>query len=151
MRLVLSLSGWENQSSERLTNLTKTTQGARNRVRNRAREALWLQSSDVHKDLKWESECQARVWRKCAQVEKDNFQGGLFFLKLDITDDEIWTSSETDMIPMLVSRYWYSMTVMQEADTGRGGQRVHRPSQYISLQLPVNTFFKIRSFLKVGI
>lgn len=39
---------WENQSSERLVNLPKVTQGARNGVRNRAREAtLWLQSDGV--------------------------------------------------------------------------------------------------------
>lgn len=46
MRLVLSLSD-EKTHSEKLVNLPKITQRARNRVRNRAREVLSLQSNGV--------------------------------------------------------------------------------------------------------
>ena len=101
-------SGEKKQSSERLINLPKITQGAMNRARNRTRKALWFQSNTI--------------WRESEYVRHGYEEKVLEQKMIKFMYNWWWGKSEPALwtVPTPVSWYWYWTILVQDANIGGG-------------------------------
>ena len=121
---------------ERLINLPKITQGARNRASNRTRKALWFQNNTI--------------WSESKYVRQGYEEKVLEQKMIKVMYNWWWGKSEPALwtLPTPVSWYWYRTILVQDASIGGGWVKVRGPFLYISLQLLMNLYF-INKFFKL--